>query len=134
MRDLDELFTALAGSSFRQRFELDNRDRDYLARKPREVIRRHARDFIVQRLSGENPVNDGRQTPLRGHPVFTAQHATGTCCRKCLSKWHRIPRGRPLQDSEIEYVLRVIDRWLSARGDRPEQPESQRLPLFEKQR
>ncbi len=27
------------------------------------------------------PRNDGKQTPFRGHPVFTAQHATATCCR-----------------------------------------------------
>jgi hypothetical protein len=33
---------------------------------------------------------------MRGHPVFIAQHATATCCRGCLAKWHDIPAGRAL--------------------------------------
>jgi hypothetical protein len=46
--------------------------------------------------------------------VFVAQHATATCCRGCLEKWHRIPRGQPLSDRQIEYILEVIQRWLTS--------------------
>ena len=56
--------------------------------------------FIRKRLAPAVIPNDGKQTPMRGHPVFIAQHATGCCCRGCFEKWHRIPAGRELTDEE----------------------------------
>jgi predicted Fe-S protein YdhL (DUF1289 family) len=44
--------------------------------------------------------------------VFIAQHATATCCRGCLAKWHRIERGRPLTEDEQAHVVNAIERWL----------------------
>lgn len=114
MRDLDDLFSALAKSQFRGRFRLGPKDRAYLAEKTLPVVLEHGRDFIIKRLAPAEPKNDGRQTPMRGHPIFIAQHATATCCRGCLEKWHRIPRGRPLTDEEIDYVLAVFSKWLTA--------------------
>jgi hypothetical protein len=46
------------------------------------------------------------------HPFFVAQHATATCCRGCLKKWHGIPCGRPLTQEEIDYILDVNAAWL----------------------
>jgi hypothetical protein len=112
MRDLDDCFAALSRSSFRARFRLDAREAAYLHTRGLEEILRHAREFIDQRLAPAHPANDGRQTPFRNHPAFVAQHATGTCCRKCLAKWHRIPMARELTTQEREYVVRVIARWL----------------------
>lgn len=116
MRDLDDLFAALGRSKFRGRFRLGPRERDYLAARGMPVILSHAADFIERRLAPAQPENDGRQTPLRNHPVFVAQHATATCCRKCLSRWHRIPPGRALTADEVRYVVRVIDRWLAGQA------------------
>lgn len=113
MRDMDELFEALNRSKFRRRFRLGERESEYLARKGRRTILDHADQFLRQRLADAQPVNDGKQTPMRGHPVFIAQHATATCCRKCLWKWHRIETGRPLTDEELAHLIRVIDRWLT---------------------
>ena len=121
MRDLDDLFAALARSAFRSRFRLETKDRAYLRRKTLPVILDHGRDFITRRLAPAAPAKDGRQTPMRGHPVFVAQHATATCCRWCLAKWHRIARGTPLSDEQVDYVLEVIGRWLRDQ-DRPECP------------
>lgn len=112
MRDLDEVFAGLARSSFRSRFRLRQAERDYLAAKGLETIRAHARDFVERRLAPAAPANDGRQTPMRGHPVFVAQHATATCCRSCLAKWHRIEADRPLTALEKERVEAAIARWL----------------------
>ena len=116
MRDLDDLFTALARSAFRSRFRLGPRERAYLIEKTLPVVLEHGRQFIHQRLAPAAPPRDGRQTPMRGHPIFIAQHATATCCRGCLEKWHHIARGRPLSDSEIEYILTVLARWLNEVG------------------
>jgi hypothetical protein len=71
-------------------------------------------EFIAKRLAPAEPSNDGRQTPMRGHPVFVAQHATATCCRSCLHKWHAIAAGRSLTPAEQEHVVAAIARWLDA--------------------
>ena len=114
MRDLDTIFAKLADSSFRRRFHLGAKERDYLLERGLPTVLSHARDFIGKRLSPAAPPNDGRQTPWKGHPVFIAQHATGTCCRSCLAKWHAIPTGRELSTDEQEHAVAAIARWLES--------------------
>jgi hypothetical protein len=114
MRDLEEVFAELGKSDFRRRFRLKGKELDYLRAKGLPVILEHAADFIAKRLAPAEPANDGRQTPMRNHPVFVAQHATATCCRGCLSKWHGIPKGHALDEGEKLYVLSVLKRWLTA--------------------
>jgi hypothetical protein len=112
MQDIDELFTALGRSKFRSRFRLAGKDAEYFQQKGLPTILKHARDFITDRLADANPANDGKQTPMKNHPIFIAQHATGTCCRKCLAKWHYIPTGTPLSKEQIDYIIEVLKRWL----------------------
>jgi hypothetical protein len=114
MRDLDSLFAGLARSRFRSRFRLGPKERAYLGEKTLPVVLEHGRQFVRERLAPAEPRNDGRQTPMRGHPIFIAQHATATCCRGCLAKWHRIPRGHELADDEMDYIITVLARWLNA--------------------
>jgi hypothetical protein len=112
MRHLDDLFAALELSPFRQRFNLGAHERAYLDSKGLPTVLEHAKGFIAERLAPANPRNDGKQTPFRGHPIFIAQHATATCCRGCLAKWHRIEKGRVLTPEEQAHVIAVIRRWL----------------------
>ena len=49
---------------------------------------------------------------MRGHPVFIAQHATGCCCRGCLYKWHKIPKGVELSEEQKNYICEVIMTWI----------------------
>lgn len=112
MRNLDELFEALSKSAFRSKFHLQGKDLVYLQTKGLPTVIEHAGDFIAKRLSPAVIKNDGKQTPFRGHPVFVAQHATACCCRGCLEKWHRIPKGRALTQDEEDHVLKVLERWL----------------------
>ncbi|MGD8501115.1 MAG: DUF4186 domain-containing protein [Phycisphaerales bacterium] len=114
MRDTDELFAALGRSRFRSRLRLSDEEAAYLSRKGFTAVFDHARDFVTTRLADANPANDRRQTPMKNHPVFIAQHATGTCCRKCLEKWHYIPKGKPLTEKQIDYIVEVIARWLTS--------------------
>ena len=113
-------FQKLARSKFRSRFRLSDADRRYIAEKGMATIRRHAEDFIRTRLAPANPANDGRQTPMRGHPVFKAQHATATCCRGCLEKWWKIPKGvdiPPLRQSRIvDFLMEWIVRHYAPGG------------------
>lgn len=109
---MDQLFCALGKSRFRSRFHLTQKDRNYVEEKGVDVIRSHAEDFIEKRLASAAPFRDGKQTPMRGHPVFVAQHATATCCRGCLEKWHRIRSGRELTVRQKKYIADVIMRWI----------------------
>ena len=115
--DLGVLFERLSRSEFRSRFCLRGRELEYLRRKGLEVVLEHAADFVEKRLAPADPANDGKQTPTGNHPAFVAQHATATCCRGCLAKWHGIAKGQPLKGSEKEYVLRVIRAWLVKAGN-----------------
>jgi Domain of unknown function (DUF4186) len=114
MRDLDELFTQLAKSTFRAGFKLNAQDSQYLQQKGISEVLNHAEDFVAKRLAPAVISNDGKQTPMRGHPVFVAQHATATCCRGCLQKWHQLPQGRNLSLEEQAYIVVVIERWLQS--------------------
>jgi hypothetical protein len=116
VRDLDELFAALSRSPFRSRFRLNQKERAYLRERGMVKILEHAADFIATRLAPAEPENDGEQTPMRNHPVFVAQHATATCCRGCLAKWHAIPKGREMTEAERRYAVGVIERWLRGQG------------------
>lgn len=109
---MDDLFTRLSRSTFRQRFTLGTKEINYLHEKGFTVINQHAVDFVAQRLASAEPRNDGKQTPMRGHPVFIAQHATATCCRGCLAKWHGIAAHRPLNQQEQSYIVSVVMTWL----------------------
>ncbi|MHC4243653.1 MAG: DUF4186 domain-containing protein [Planctomycetota bacterium] len=113
MRDIDELFTALGRSRFRSRFRLSGKEAEYFKQKGMTAILEHARDFVMRRLAEANPANDGKQTPMRNHPIFIAQHATGTCCRKCLQKWHYISMCKSLTEEQIDYIVEVLEHWLS---------------------
>lgn len=112
MSTLDDLFARLARSTFRSRFKLGAKERQYCWDKGAETIDQHAADFVARRLAAAMPVNDGKQTPMRGHPVFIAQHATATCCRGCLAKWHHIPQGEALNADQQRYIVTVIHHWL----------------------
>ena len=107
-----QLFERLENSRFRSRFHLKQNDIDYIHEKGLDTIRKHAEDFITKREAPAYIPNDGKQTPMRGHPVFIGQHATGTCCRSCLEKWHHIPKGRELTETEQKYVVDVIMEWI----------------------
>ena len=107
-----EILDRLAKSKFRSRFKLRVKELEYIKDKGMDKIYSHACDFIRDRVALANPENDGKQTPMREHPVFIAQHATATCCRGCIEKWHKFPKGRELTKFEQEYLVSVIMEWI----------------------
>lgn len=115
--DLMPMFARLGESTFRAKFHLKPKDRAYIMAKGFTTVRSHAADFVAKRLAPAFPSNDGKQTPMRGHPVFVAQHATGCCCRGCLAKWHGISQGHELTRQERDYVLHVLMGWITREMD-----------------
>lgn len=109
---MQQLFQRLKKSKFRSKFNLTLKDIEYIDKKGLNTISSHARDFVNNRLAPAVIPNDGKQTPMRGHPVFIAQHATATCCRGCLLKWHGISKDRGLTEKEKNYIVIVIIEWI----------------------
>jgi len=112
MRDVQIVLSRLSQSPFRNQIHLGAKELDYLRTKGMSEVLKHAAEFIEKRLAPASPVKDGKQTPWHNHPVFVAQHATATCCRGCLQKWHGIPKGRILTAEEQQYIVQVIGAWL----------------------
>jgi len=109
---IHQTLEALERSKFRSKFRLTKKDRDYIATKGLETIKDHAYQFVNSRIAPDFPKNDGKQTPMIGHPVFIAQHATATCCRGCIQKWHGIEKGRAQNEKEVVFVVALIMGWI----------------------
>ena len=107
----------LEHSKFRSSFHLTKKEQIYLEEKGVAVMRRHAEDFVRQKLAPAEPINDGKQTPMHGHPVFKAMHATACCCRGCLNKWYRVPLHRELTESEQQRIVNLLMAWLEKNSD-----------------
>lgn len=107
-----DILESLSKSKFRSSFHLNNKMKEYVKEKGIDKIEEHAYDFINRRLKPAYIENDGKQTPMKGHPVFIAEHATATCCRGCLYKWHHIPKGRELDSKEVDYIVNIIVKWI----------------------
>ncbi len=116
-KNIDELFINLSKSNFRSKFKLKEKDIEYINKNGLNKIEEHAYKFVRERLSNEIILNDGKQTPMRGHPVFISQHATATCCRNCLFQWHHIPPHKKLTEEEIKYIVSVIMEWIKREYD-----------------
>lgn len=109
---IKNILDRLSKSKFRSSFHLKDKDILYIEDKGIDKIRNHAYDFVTKRLADTSNVTDGKQTPMKGHPVFIAQHATGTCCRSCLEKWHHISKNKNMTDDDIKYVVDIIMSWI----------------------
>ncbi len=118
MQTIDQALDKLERSKFRASFYLTKKGRLYFEEKGMAVIRSHAEDFIRQKLAPAEPVNDGKQTPMHGHPVFKAMHATACCCRGCLNKWYKVPLHRELTESEQQRIVNLLMAWLNRNSDK----------------
>ena len=112
MQTVDEALEKLKRSKFRSGFHLSEKDSEYIDERGLDLIRSHAADFVSKRLAPAIIPNDGKQTPMRGHPVFVAQHACACCCRGCLNKWYRVPQGRALTENEQDRIVRLLMTWI----------------------
>ena len=112
-----QMLVRLSKSSFRSRFRLKAQDKQYIREKGWNTIADHAADFVSKRLAPAQPKNDGKQTPMRGHPVFIAQHACACCCRGCLHKWYHVPVGRELTENEQERIVKLLMAWIERQLD-----------------
>jgi len=95
--------------------EIDDAAIEHATKKGMVAVLANVPKRVVQSIGKAEPFRDGTQTPFQGRAVYYAQHATATCCRKCVEEWHGIPRGRELEDEEIHYLSQLIVRYLQER-------------------
>ena len=112
MQTIEQALGKLKKSKFRAGFHLDMKDQEYIKEKGLETIRSHAEDFVAKRLAPAVIPNDGKQTPMRGHPVFKAQHACACCCRGCLNKWYHVPQGIELTKDQQKRIVNLLMVWV----------------------
>lgn len=112
MQTTDEALDKLAKSKFRSSFYLSEKDKEYINRIGLTTVRKHAEDFIRDRIAPAEIPNDGKQTPMRGHPVFKAQHACACCCRGCLEKWYKVRKDKELNSEEQTKIVNLLMRWI----------------------
>lgn len=110
--DIDGRIERIGRHPFRAKFHLRAHERATVEARGLQTMRTHADEIVAARLAPAAPARDGKQTPYRGHPVFVAQHATATCCRTCLQRWHDVPKGAQLHPEQRRYVADVIVRWI----------------------
>lgn len=112
MQTIEEALNKLEKSKFRSSFHLTKKEKAYLEEKGMDVMRSHAKDFVRQKLAPAEPLNDGKQTPMHGHPIFKATHATGCCCRGCLNKWYKVPLHQELNEVQQEKIVNLLLAWI----------------------
>ena len=112
MSSIEDTLERLKKSTFRAGFRLSEKDKLYISEKGMDTIKKHAEEFVRTRLAPAYIPNDGKQTPMRGHPVFIAQHACACCCRKCLEKWYKVPKNTPLTEIQQRKIVNLLMAWI----------------------
>ena len=112
MQTIEQALAKLSASEFRAAFRLSGMEKKYIEDKGMDAIRTHAEDFIAKRLAPAVIPNDGKQTPMKGHPVFKAQHACACCCRGCLNKWYRVPMNVELTEDQQRRIVNLLMAWI----------------------
>ena|SRR5437016_9363440 len=122
LADTDFTFSAMRLELIRHHFwhiPLTQRAINYARRKGRALLRDATEKQIRQLIGGPKHPREGFQTPRETSPhanvIHFAQHATASCCRRCLAEWHGIPEGRPLMSDELAYLTELAMRYISAR-------------------
>ncbi len=120
-RDLsavDEVFTQLQRELIRHVFftaPLDTVARDNIRKVGVEAIRGGVREHLRKKIGPAEIFRDGTQTPKKDRVVHFAQHATATCCRKCLDYWYGIPQHRDLTDEELSFCEGLVLAYMDGR-------------------
>ncbi|MBR6680920.1 MAG: DUF4186 domain-containing protein [Clostridia bacterium] len=112
-QSVSEALLRLQSSDFRAKFHLSVKDKEYVREKGMDAIREHCESFVRERLAPAEIANDGRQTPMRGHPVFVAQHACACCCRGCLNKWYNVRKGVELTELQQQKIVVLLMAWIN---------------------
>lgn len=121
INDINETINSLRKEFVRHEFwhvEIIEGLKESTLKKEEEVIRQEIRKRIKNSIFNKRSeiFRDGTQTPMNKHNIiYFAQHATATCCRKCMKYWYEIPFERELTLEEVEYFEDLIYKYIEIR-------------------
>lgn len=118
IENVDFTFNELQKEFIRHHFwhvNIDEKAQLHAKRKGKLELLVATENRVRKYVGPAEPNYDGRQTPFSGNIIFYAQHATATCCRKCIEEWHGIPRGIELTDEQIKYFSELIMKYINKR-------------------
>jgi hypothetical protein len=81
------------------------------------ALKSKVRPLLEKKIVPAKIFRDGTQTKKEGSAIHYAQHATATCCRKCLEYWHGVERNRELTKEELSYCEGLVLAYLDLRSD-----------------
>lgn len=119
--DVPHTFDALKHEFIRHHFwhiTLSQKAINHARRKGKRRLQDRIRHHLENAIGPAKPFHDGFQTPMVNDlptALPYAQHATATCCRKCLEYWHAIPVGRALDAGELDYLSELVFRYFEDR-------------------
>jgi hypothetical protein len=122
--NIDFVFESLRHEKWRHfmwHLEIPDRVCDLAKRRPFEALQTSAALSLKRTIQQplDKQFRDGTQTPREDSAdarIFHfAQHATATCCRKCLHYWHGIPLEKHLDTKELNYCLALVMRYVQDR-------------------
>jgi hypothetical protein len=79
-------------------------------------LKAKVRPHLLKKVGQKKIWRDGTQTPKKDSAIHFAQHATATCCRKCMEYWHGIERDRDLTPAELTYAEGLVCSYLDLRA------------------
>jgi hypothetical protein len=117
--DLDAIFAQLGRELIRDKFlnaPIDEKGEREIRTQRIDGLKARVAGHLLSRIGAKPDMWDGRQTPMKGSVLNLAQHATATCCRKCLYYWYGVPRDRALNDAELDFCERLVLAYLERRN------------------
>jgi Domain of unknown function (DUF4186) len=120
LADVAGTFSELAHEWIRHVFfhaEFDEHAKSQAHELGLEGLKSKIRPLLAKKIGPEKIFRDGIQTKKEGSAIHYAQHATATCCRKCLEYWHGIERNRELKKEELDYCEGLVCAYLDLRAD-----------------
>lgn len=96
--------------------EFDAKSKEQARELGLDRLKAKVRPLLEKKIGPKKIFRDGTQTKKEGSAIHYAQHATATCCRKCMEYWHGIERNRELTKDELDYCEGLIFAYLDSRS------------------
>jgi hypothetical protein len=120
LSDVENTFRELSRELIRHTFfdaPFDEKSKKQAHELGMEKLKVRVRPLLEKKIGPQKIFRDGTQTKKEGSAIFYAQHATATCCRKCLEYWYGIGRNRELTKEELEFCEGLVFAYLDLRRD-----------------
>ena len=90
------------------------REINYAKRKGTKGLQGRAEEVLRGKVFAVSGWLNDVQTGYSG-VIESAQHATATCCRKCIAYWHGVPVDAKPTEDQITYLRQWIMKYIAAR-------------------